>query len=161
MGGFPIILKATGGTLGVGVVKVESWDSLISTADLLMAREINFLLKEYIQNKGTIRAIVLGDEVICSIIRLNPENDFRCSSPSTKSILQPFKCSKELEETAVKATIAANYDFAGVDIVQGKSGKHYVLEVNYPNDFTIPANLTGIDVADRMVQYLLNKSLLV
>ena len=158
LSGFPLILKATGGTLGLGVIKVESWENLISIADLLVAQKIHFQLKEYIKNKGTIRAIVLGDRVICSMIRINPPDDFRCSSPDRNSIQKAYPIIGTVEGIAVKATKAVNFEFTGVDLVEGEDGRFYVLEINYPNDFTIPANFSGIDVAGKMVKHLYEKS---
>ncbi|TBW28246.1 RimK family alpha-L-glutamate ligase [Gramella sp. KN1008] len=157
LGGFPLILKVTGGTLGVGVIKVESWENLISTADMLSSKSIHFQLKQYIPNNGTIRAIVVGDKVVCSIIRLNPENDFRCSAPGKSSIIEIYNCSEELEKLAIKVSQAVKFEFVGIDFIQDIDGKYYVLEVNFPNDFSIPANFTGVNVAKYVVNHLNEK----
>ena len=157
LGGFPLILKVTGGSLGVGVIKIESWENLVSTADMLSSKDIHFQLKRYIPNKGTIRAIVVGNRVVCSIIRLNPENDFRCSSPGKSSIIEPYTCSEELEKLAIKVSRAVKFEFVGIDFIQGNDGNFYVLEVNFPNDFSIPANFTGVNVAKFVVNHLNEK----
>ncbi|WP_169514038.1 ATP-grasp domain-containing protein [Christiangramia echinicola] len=157
LNGFPLILKVTGGTLGVGVIKIESWESLVSTADMLSSKSIHFQLKQYIPNNGTIRAIVVGNQVVCSIIRLNPENDFRCSAPGKSSIIEAYSYSEELEKLAIEVSQAVKFEFVGIDIIQGNDGNFYVLEVNFPNDFSIPANFTGVNVAKFVVNHLNEK----
>lgn len=157
VGGFPLILKITGGTLGIGVIKIESWENLISTADMLNAKGIHFQLKEYIENKGTIRTVVIGNRVICNIIRLNPTNDFRCSSPEISSRIVEYTASDKLKKLAVKVSKAVNYEFIGIDFIKDEHGNYLVLEVNFPNDFSIPAEHTKVDIAKEAILHLNGK----
>ncbi len=172
VGGFPLILKAPGGSRGVGVVKVETWNSLTSLADLLNNLQVEFSIKQFIENSGTIRAIVVGNKLVCSVLRLNRPDDFRCLSPSFANkvkqeepnlrLVEPnqrlVEPNQRLVEIALHAARAAKYEFVGVDVIQDDSGEYYVLEVNFPQDFATPQEFSGIDVASDAVSHLLLKS---
>ena len=125
---------------------------------MLFAKNIHFQLKEYIPNIGTVRIIVVGENEVCSIIRMNKENDFRCSAPNSKSTINSYSCNESIIELAVKTAKAVNFEFVGIDVIEDKEGNPYVLEVNYPNDFTIPANFTKVNVAESIVTFLYEKS---
>ncbi|HMS39346.1 MAG TPA: hypothetical protein PKE69_03915, partial [Pyrinomonadaceae bacterium] len=77
LGGFPIIIKATASTRGIGTIKIESWQNLISTADYLVKTGDKFILREFIKAKSGGRLMVLGDEVIASAAFTMHDNDFR------------------------------------------------------------------------------------
>src|SRR5665647_934593 len=77
LGGFPIIIKVTGGTRGVGTMKIESWQNLISTVDYLATTGDKFIMREFIDADFGERIMVLGDEVVQSSKFLFQENDFR------------------------------------------------------------------------------------
>lgn len=157
LNGFPIILKIEGGTLGVGVIKIESWQNLLSTVDYLDKINISFQLKEFISNIGTIRVVVLGKEVICSTIRENLFEDFRCSSPLIRSESKPYNCDCTLIENAIKVTDIVNHEFLGLDFVKSNN-EYYLLEVNAPHNFIIPANINRVNIGKRIVDYLYDKS---
>lgn len=158
LGGFPMVLKIKGGSRGVGVIKVDSWQGLTSLAEYLVDQGESFVLSQYIENRGTIRSVVLGDEVLCHVMRANPQNEFRCSSPKRKHIEEIVHPHQRLNEIAIAASKAVNFEFVGVDIVQDSKGNYYVLELNYPHDFVSPQEFTGIDIAEFAVKYLIKKA---
>jgi RimK family alpha-L-glutamate ligase len=62
-----------------------------------------------------------------------------------------------MAELALKAAVAVDIDYCGVDIIQAKSGEYYVLEVN-----SIPAwkglqGVTDINIAELLVNDFLSK----
>ncbi|MAD96990.1 MAG: hypothetical protein CMB99_06645 [Flavobacteriaceae bacterium] len=158
LNGFPLIVKATAGTLGIGVIKIETLEGLYSTTDYLMSQKVHFQLKEFVNNEGSVRAIVLGNKVLGTFMRNNIKDDFRCSAPGLVSDYSDFEMDDELEEILLKLPKLVNYDFLGVDIVQDGLGNYYVLEINYPNDFTIPASVMKIDIGKAIVDFLVEKS---
>ncbi len=156
IGGFPVILKALGGTHGMGVIKIDSFSALKSMADFLLAQGKLFVLKQFLPVKTSARFIVLGDKVVASIEYVARDNDFRTNSAKTLTV-RPKKYSKALEELAVRATHAMGWEFGGVDILIHK-GKPYVSEVNFPCNFVRAQNALNKDVALLMVQYLQAKA---
>lgn len=156
--GFPIIIKVTGGTRGVGTLKIESWQSLISTIDYLITTNGKFILRQFINNSGTARLIVLGDKVIASVFRENQFEDFRVSSGEKPIVDYPKEYGEEIYNLAIQATHLANLDTAGVDIVFDKEQNPYLLEINFPHNFVRPQQITDINIAEKMLIHLIEKS---
>lgn len=157
LGGFPLIVKATGGSTGIGVIKVDSWDGLISTADLLVSKRTHFQLKEFIENEGTIRVIVVGKEVITSVMRKNLKDDFRVSGNNLNNFL-PVELPVEQKQICIRALESTNFEFGGLDLILNENNEPFILEVNYPNNFAGVTHFNGHDIAYEALSYLLEKS---
>lgn len=156
LGGFPIIIKALGGSHGVGVMKIETTESLFSVSDYLRGQGGIFVMKEYCDVKSTARLIVLGDKVIDSIEYRANKGDFR-SNEGTKPNTDVKEYDDATKELAVKATHALGLEFGGVDIMNTPDGPK-VAEVNFPCFFPRCQMLTSVDIADEMIKYLIVKT---
>jgi glutathione synthase/RimK-type ligase-like ATP-grasp enzyme len=158
LGGFPIIIKAQGGSHGVGVIRADSIESLGSIADYLLKQIPNyFVMRQYIDYVDQARLIVLNGKVIDSIKYHRVENDFRSNS-GRKLKVEPKKFSKKTEDIAIKAVEALNAEFGGVDILIDKDGENYLAEVNVPCFFPRAQLTTGHDTAGDLVKFLKNKA---
>lgn len=155
LGGFPVCLKALGGSHGVGVMRVDSQQSLFSVSDYLRAQGGMAVMKEYCDVTSSARLIVLGDKVIDSIEYSAPKGDFRSNEGEVPNVA-PKKFSQEVEDIAIRATNALGLEFGGVDIMITSSGAK-VAEVNCPCYFPRCQLLTGTDIAGLMVEYLEKK----
>lgn len=156
LGGFPIIIKAMGGSHGVGVMRVDSPESLFSVADFVRKSGADAVLKEYCKVTSTARLIVLGNRVISSIRYNAPQGDFRSNEGASPNV-EPYIFDDEVQKAAVYATKAEGVEFSGVDIMMTDDGPK-VAEVNFPCYFPRCQLLTGDDIAGQMVDYLLEKS---
>nr|WP_121271714.1 ATP-grasp domain-containing protein [Pedobacter schmidteae] len=159
LGGFPVIIKSTRSTKGIGTIKIESWQNLISTVDYLITTGDNFVMREFIKNNGTARLIVLGNEVIASVFRQNIEDDFRVSGQKTAIRDYNRKFDKSILAIATEATKMLGFETAGVDIIFDKHDQPYLLEVNFPHDFTRPQLISGVDIVKKSLQFLMDKAL--
>ncbi len=157
LGGFPIVLKALGGTHGMGVIKIDSLSALLSMADFLLGQRKLFVLKQFLPVKTSARFIVLGNRVVTSLEYVATGRDFRTNSAKNLKV-KPKKYSKDFEDLAVRATQAMGWEFSGVDILIHKN-KPYVSEVNFPCNFVRAQTVAKKDVALEMVKYLRDKSL--
>lgn len=155
LGGFPLILKVWGSYRGAGIVKIESLDSLFSTADLLVDQGIDFYLLEFIPVNNSARLIVLGDEVIGSIEYQGPDDDFRSIAEGVTCV--PMDYDSLIHRTAIEATQAIGSEFGGVDILIDNNKNLYVTEVNFPCFFPRVEQVTGIDIAGQIIDYLTKK----
>ncbi len=154
LGGFPIVLKGTGGHCGVGVIKIDSMESLKSVADVLEDGTRIYIMRQYLENCRHGRFVVLGGKVIASMENMIEKNDFRTGGTRVEA----KKYGKEIEDIAIKAVEVLDLEFGGVDILIDKHNKPYIAEVNFP--FYLPSSqkTTGVDVAGKMVDYLIAKS---
>lgn len=156
LGGFPIIVKALGGSHGVGVMRVDSEQSLFSVSDYLRAGGGMYVMKEYCDVTSTARLIALGDKVIDSIEYSANKGDFR-SNEGAKPNVAAKKFDRKVQALAVKAARALGLEFGGVDIMLTPEGPK-VAEVNFPCFFARCQMLTGVDIAGQMVDFLTVKA---
>lgn len=154
--GFPIIIKSTDGSHGIGVIKIDSLDSLFSIVDVLLNENNMFIMRKFINYKQHARLIVLGDRVISSIEYKKIENDFRSNVGKELNIVAK-DFGKKIEDSAIKAVHVLGYEFGGVDILIDDKDNFYVAEVNYPCFFPRAQQTTGIDISGSMIDYLMKK----
>ncbi len=156
--GFPAVLKRTGLSHGKGVRLIQNPGEL---KDLLSSLEDNeciyYVLRKYIEDYRHARLIVLGDRVIDRIEYIKPANDFRTNATDTPQV-KPAKFSDEIEAIAVAASKIKGREFGGADVLIDKiSGKPYLAELNYPCNFARAQEITGTNISDQMIDYLLAK----
>jgi hypothetical protein len=157
LGGFPIVVKITGGSGGIGTIQVDTFGGLFSLVDFLLDRGILPLLCAFIDNAVHWRAIVLGNRVIAAYRNTREDDDFRtyASDNTDDFIVEP---PGGLRRIAVSAVQALRLEFGGVDLLVHPSGRIYLLEANFPCFFAHPQTVAGIDVAGMMVEHLMAKS---
>ncbi len=160
VGGFPLILKILGKSHGVGILKVDSLDSLFSLVDILSQEKNDVVMKEFIPHQKHARLIVLGDTVIDSIAYISQGDDFRTNVGKNILVAQE-KFSSEIEVLAVKAVSVSGWEFGGVDIIiDERTNKPYLAEVNFPCFFPRAEELTGTPIAKMMLEHLIQKATL-
>lgn len=155
VGGFPVCLKVLGGSHGIGVMCIDSKQSLFSVSDYLREQGEMVVMKEYCNVTSSARLIVLGDKVIDSIEYSAPKGDFRSNEGKAPNVSQK-RFSKTVNEIAIQAVKSLGLEFGGVDIMITDNGAK-VAEVNYPCFFPRCQMLTGTDIAGKMVKYLRDK----
>ena len=143
-GSFPIIIKITKGTQGIGVAQIDSMISLKSVlqaifalvpkADILLQEKINseYDLRIHVLYKGFERMTPGIDnfEIIGCMQRNQLAGDFR-SNYSLGSTAEKGHLTSEQERIAKQAAKATGCRWAGVDLIMDSRTKQsYVIEVN-------------------------------
>ncbi|MBW2491368.1 MAG: RimK family alpha-L-glutamate ligase [Deltaproteobacteria bacterium] len=155
LGGYPVVIKQVSGRVGEGVFLVNNDHKarLILHNNLETGKGI--LVQRFIppENRLDIRVFVLGGKVV-GAMKLKPDpGDFRSNFHLTQKSW-PVELSPEWEEIALKATSVLGLEIAGVDLIVDKSGKAYVIELNYSPGFTGLEAATGLDIAGRIIDYV-------
>ena len=127
-GQFPVIVKTITGAEGIGVMKIESEESLKSVLQTLWKQEAEVIIQEYIEIKYDVRTLVLDGKIIASVKRIKGGKDFR-TNKALGNDTEPYKLNKEEMDLVIKAYKMSGCYFAGVDHITNK-GTHYILEVN-------------------------------
>ena len=157
LGGFPVVLKVLGYSGGVGVMKLDNPESLYSVVDFVCASGSIPVLSAFIPDAVHWRCVVVGEKVIAAYINPPDGKDFRTYGTTNKDEVFD-SVSSDMEAIAVQAVHALGNDFGGVDILKHPSGRSYVLEANFPCYYAHAQSIGGIDVAGKMIDYLLNKN---
>jgi ribosomal protein S6--L-glutamate ligase len=158
VGGAPMIIKLLEGTQGIGVVLAETRkgaESVISTVRQLNAY---MLVQEFIgEAKGAdIRAFVVGGKVIASMLRQGPPGEFR-SNLHRGGSARTVKLTPEERRTAVGSAKTMGLNVAGVDMLRSSRGP-MVLEVNSSPGLEGIEQASGVDVADKIIEFLERKA---
>ncbi|MBU1019381.1 MAG: RimK family alpha-L-glutamate ligase [Patescibacteria group bacterium] len=150
VGGAPVIIKSPFGSLGSGVMIVESYRAAVSTVDFFGSKIV--LIQEYVkESKGKdTRVFVVGGKVVAAMERTAKKGEFR-SNAALGGKGRIVSLDKEYEDLALKASGIMGLDVAGVDILTTKNGP-VILEVNSNPGFEELEKATGIDVAKAMVE---------
>ena len=159
-GKFPVILKMLSGSQGIGVSIVDSIESLKSVIQTIMKANprVELLIQEKIESDHDLRIHVLTkrfnsptpdeqDSVLLGYMKRNRiKNDFR-TNHSLGGSVEKTKVTPEQERIAIESAKALGCNWCGVDIIiDKKTGKNYVLEVNASPGTEGLKKATGIDV---------------
>ncbi len=153
LGGFPLIVKVSGGEGGVGVMQVDSLPGLHSLVDHLGGREAQ--LMELIPDAECWRVVVVGDRAVAGYRQVPRQDDFRSvlSDVAEDYFADVEAVAPELAALAVRAVHCLDLAFGGVDLLRSAS-RQVVLEVNFPCYWPIAQERTGVDVAGAMLDWL-------
>ena len=150
----PHVIKLNEGTQGAGVMLTEKPSASRSVVEALRGLYANFLVQEFIaEAKGAdLRCFVVGGEVVAAMRRQAPKGDFR-SNLHRGGSARAVRVSQAEQATAVRAASVLGLGVAGVDLIRSKRGP-LVLEVNSSPGLEGIEAATGIDIAGRVVDYV-------
>ena len=153
LGGFPVVVKVPGWEGGQGVIRVDSLPALFSLLDYVPPSAV---MMEYFEHVVAYRLVVLGRRVIATEARHPGAFDFR--SNSLGGIIGRIRAPVRLTRIAVAAARALRLEFGGADLLEDSRGRLRLAELNFPCYFADQQRDSGIDIAGKMLDYLLAKS---
>lgn len=149
-----LVLKPWNGALGQGVIRVRNDKSLSLRLRRWYNRHGTIYAQSYIRSarRRDIRALVIGNQVFGATYRYAPRGHWKTNVAAGG---KPANCpvTPEITKLSLQATRALGLDYAGVDLIEGRRGLQ-VLEVNAWPNYHVYDQVVGIDIADRLAQYL-------
>ena len=147
-----VIVKPLFGSMGLGMVRVSDEEMAFRVFRTLEQIRGVYYLQRTVDHDGTdLRAFVLGGRVIAAIERRAAGWRTNLARGGTA---RSFSLSEQLSALAVRAAAAVGADYAGVDLLTGRDGTTYVLEVNGIPGWRGLQEATGLDIAGRLVDHL-------
>ncbi len=155
LGGYPVVVKQASGRVGEGVflVNTEHKARLILHNNLIASK--GMLVQKFIPpvNRQDIRVLVIGGK-IAGAMKLKPNpGDFRANFHLTKKSW-PVDLPSNWENISLRAAEALGLEIAGVDLIVDQKGVVSVIEVNYSPGFSGLEAATGLDIAGRIIDYV-------
>jgi len=151
-----IVYKPIVGSLGLGSMKFDSPDLAFNAYKTLERWGHPLYVQEYLENPGRdIRAFVLGESVLTSIYRVAAPGEWK-TNVAQGAQAKPARLSPELEQLATKAAEALDLLYAGVDLLETEQ-ESVVIEVNGSPSWQGLQKATGVDVAERLVQFVMDQ----
>ena len=146
------IIKPIFGSMGHGLVRVGDVDVAWRVVRPLEQMRSVFYVQRAIEHGGRdVRLFVVGQRVVGAIERIAPDGDWR-TNVARGGTARPIDVSPEWHDYAIRATEIVGADYAGVDILESRSGETFVLEVNGIPGWQGLQTATGIDVATGIVE---------
>ena len=159
---YPIILKTSIGSQGVGVMFIESEKALHGIVQLLYREDefIDILLQEQIKTDYDVRVIVVAGEVLGAMKRPIIEGDFR-SNVSQGSEPEVHQLTEMEKFESIRAANAVDGDVVGVDFIPAKDREKdepYFIEVNStPGLMGIESTFSGSTIPKDLYKDALKK----
>ena len=155
--GYPCVLKPVIGSWGRLLAKIENRDmaeSLIEHKATLGVNHQVYYIQEYINKPGRdIRAFVVGDEVICAIYR-SSENWI--TNTARGGVATNCPVTAEIAELCQRAAQVVGGELLALDLFETDTGLT-VNEINHTMEFRNSIATTGVNIPQRMVEYVLTQ----
>ncbi len=156
--GYPVVLKPVVGSWGRLLSKINDRDAAESIlehkATLGSYQHSVFYVQEYIEKPGRdMRAFVFGDETVTAIYRHSPHwitNTARGGSGEICPV------TPEINDLCVRAAHAVGGGMLAVDLIEHPEEGLLVNEINHTMEFHTTVPLTGVDLPNLIVDYLLD-----
>lgn len=151
----PLIIKEAHGSFGMNVYLIETEEQFYEKVEQLSG--IDYVFQQFIEtSRGRdIRVNVVGNEVVAAMYR-HSDTDFRANITNGGSA-EPIELTEEQKDIAIRAANALGAEYAGVDLLFGEDDKPIVCEVNAAAHIRNIYNVTGINVGEKLTEYILRK----
>lgn len=157
-GKFPCVIKTLTGEQGVGVFIVDSWEGMKSSLQTVwkLKQGTEVIIQEYLEANYDMRIHILGGKCIAGMKRYKIKKDFR-SNYSLGGKIGELKITNEIEELAILASKCVGAVWSGIDIMETKDGKLYVIEINASPGTEGIEKATKIPITKKVINYITNK----
>ena len=154
-GAYPMVIKESNSSFGMGVHLAGSREEAVKLICEYGNKEC--LIQEYLSYSSgrDYRLQMVSDKCVCAMMRSN-ENDFRANITNGGKMSE-YKPTDEDLSLARNVMKCLKLDFAGIDIMHDKSGRAVFLEANSNAHFKNIYDLTGINAAEKMIEYIVAK----
>jgi RimK family alpha-L-glutamate ligase len=150
-----VIVKPLFGSMGLGMVRVQDEEMAYRVFRTIEQIRGVYYLQRTVDHEGLdVRAFVLGGRVVAAIERRS--NGWRTNlarGGTARGVTLP----EESKQLALRAAAAVGADYAGVDLLTGRDGETWVLEVNGIPGWKGLQEATGLDVAGALIDYLASR----
>jgi ribosomal protein S6--L-glutamate ligase len=151
--GGDVVVKPIFGSEGRGIVRVSDGEIALRTFRTLERIGAVLYLQRFVENEGfDVRVLVLDGQVLGAMQR-RANGDFR-TNVSCRGTAAAHPATARETELALAAADATATRFAGVDLLYGRDGTCYVIEVNAVPGWQAFRRVTGIDVAAAVIAAL-------
>ena len=153
--GLPMIIKEGHGSFGMKVYLIETEEEFYEKTDAL--RGVDYVFQEFISSSRgrDIRVNIVGNEIIAAMYR-HSETDFRANI-TNGGVAEVIELTDAQKAISLRAAQALGAEFAGVDLLFGENEHPLVCEVNAAAHIRNIYTITGINVADAMIAYIMRK----
>ncbi|MFA7227767.1 MAG: lysine biosynthesis protein LysX [Melioribacteraceae bacterium] len=154
--GYPVVLKPAVGSWGRLLSKVNDRDAAEAILEhktvLGSYHHSIFYIQKYVEKKGKdIRSFVIGDKCIAAIYRTSPH---WITNTARGGVATKCEVTDELNDISVRAAKAVGGGIVAIDVFESVDGL-MINEVNYTMEYKNSITTTGVNIPQKMVEYIL------
>jgi [lysine-biosynthesis-protein LysW]--L-2-aminoadipate ligase len=158
--GYPAVLKPPVGSWGRLIAKVndrEAAEGIIEHKEMLEEkRDTPLYIQAYVDKPGRdIRSLVVGDETVYAVYR---HAEHWITNTARGGQTTSLAVSPEIDRLSRAAAEAVGGGIVAVDLMEDAAGRLLVNEVNNTPEFHGAMESTDVDIAGKMVDYVLRVS---
>jgi [lysine-biosynthesis-protein LysW]---L-2-aminoadipate ligase len=155
--GYPVVLKPAIGSWGRLLSKINDRDAaeaVLEHKDVLGSYHHSiFYIQEYIRKpQRDIRAFVIDDRCVAAIYR---QSEHWITNTARGGQASNCPVSEELNDICVRASLAVGGGITGVDLLEDPERGYLVNEVNYTIEFRNSISTTGVNIPEKVIDYVL------
>lgn len=149
-----VVIKPLFGSRGLGSTRIRDEEIAFSVFRAIRFYHGMIYLQEFLPHGSSdIRAFVIDGRVVAAMRRVAKGWKTNYSQGSRP---ESVKLAKDLDDMAIKSAECVGCKIAGVDILETRKGP-YVVEVNSQPGWKGLQSVTRINVADRIVEFVLSQ----
>ena len=149
--GGDVVLKPIFGAEGRGIARLNDEALAQRAFSLLAGLGAIIYLQEFIPHEGCDLRVLLVGERAFGMRRRNPL-DWR-TNVSRGAAAEPLELTSELVDLARRAAAAIGAPIAGVDLLPGRDGNLYAIEVNAVPGWQAISRVSGVDIARSVLEF--------
>lgn len=154
LGGYPVVLKATTGSWGRLVSKINdehALESIIEHKSILGGvHHQGFYIQDYVEKNGRdIRSFIVGNETIAAIYR---NSDHWITNTARGGQAENCEITPELRDLGRMVTKHIGEGVLSLDVFETEDGLK-VNEVNHTTEFKNSEKPTGVDISGSIIDY--------
>lgn len=155
--GYPVILKPAVGSWGRLLSKIndrEAAETVLEHKQILGSYHHSiFYIQEYIDKPARdIRSFVIGDKTIAAIYRYS---DHWITNTARGGRAENCPVTAEIDQLSLAAAKAVGGGVVAVDLLETRAGELLINEVNYTMEFRNSIDTTGVNIPDKVVDYVI------
>jgi RimK family alpha-L-glutamate ligase len=150
--GGDVVVKPLFGSEGRGIARLQ--DQALADRAFRMLAQLGGVLyvQEFIPHEGfDMRVLIVGERMFA--IRRRSKHDWR-TNISRGAVAERIELSVELADAARRAAEAIGASLAGVDLLPGRDGQLYAIEVNAVPGWKALAAALDIDIAQVVLEHI-------
>ncbi|MCW5876237.1 MAG: lysine biosynthesis protein LysX [Anaerolineales bacterium] len=155
--GYPVVLKPPVGSWGRLLAKINDRDAaeaiLDHKATLGAVQHSVFYIQEFHEKDGRdIRVIVIGDQAVAGLYR---KSAHWITNTARGAVGEACPITPELADICQQAAQAVGGGLLGIDLFEHPERGYLINEINHSTEFHTAQPVTGVDIADLMVDHVL------
>lgn len=151
-----VIAKPLFGSLGLGMVRITDADTAHRVFSAWRTCQYVYYLQEFVpHNNWDIRALVVGNRVLAAMRRVANgwKTNIKCGA-----LAERIRLSTELEQLCLRITSIFGADYLGVDLLANTEGTFYAIEANSAPGWKGLQEVTDLDIADEIADYVVGRA---